>query len=656
MKKILFCCFLFFTGITAFAQDFETGKVSNQDLDMKTYSKDSAANAVVLQEFGTSEISNRDGAPLVFHYHVKIKIFNSKAFDNGDVLIRLHKQNDREETAENISGVTFSKSNNGSVITTALDQSKIYHENKSKYSNQVRFAMPGLKNGCIIEYSYTLVSPFVFNFKNWSFQTDIPKVYSEYIAHIPAIYSYNIVLRGGRKLSKNDAVIERECFTSSSGLKADCSKITYAMADIPAFVEENYMTAPSNFIAAMHFELSEYTDYHGVKHKITKEWKDVDEDLKREEMFGRQMKRKDLFKDKTAAITTGTTDDLSKAKAVYHYIQKWFKWNEDVEKYSIDGIKKALDKRSGSAADINLALVAALSAAGLPAEAVILSTRNNGVVQKLFPVVSEFNYVIAQVEIGADRYLLDATDPLLPFGLLPVRCINDQGRVISLDKPSYWIDLKASQKESAIYTLNLTLDENGKMKGTISNYSSGYEAYNKRKKIKKFNSIDEYVENLDETLAKIKILKANITGLDDNETILSEEYEVEINAYNKLGEERFTFNPFFMDRVSENPFKLQDRMYPVDWGAPSETKIMINVSFPEKYEITGKPQNLAIGLPASGGKYVTETSVDGNQFTFTKVVQLNKSIYGPEEYPYLKELFNRMVQAERTEITFNKKK
>ncbi|RYE29547.1 MAG: DUF3857 domain-containing protein, partial [Sphingobacteriaceae bacterium] len=87
MKKHLFCCLLLFAGAAAaFAQDFETGKISNQELNMKTYSKDSAANAVVLQEFGTAEISNRDHSPLVFQYHVKIKIFNSKAFDQGDVI------------------------------------------------------------------------------------------------------------------------------------------------------------------------------------------------------------------------------------------------------------------------------------------------------------------------------------------------------------------------------------------------------------------------------------------------------------------------------------------------------------------------------------------------------------------------------------------
>jgi hypothetical protein len=656
LKKYLLIYLLLLAGINASAQDFNFGQPANNELEMKSYNKDTAANAVVLQEYGTAQISNRDNSPLIFEYHVKIKIFNSKGFKQGDVMIRLHKQGDREETIEDIEGVTFSKDENGSNKSYTLDKSKIYHENKSKYTNQVRFAMPNLKDGCIIEYKYKLISPYIFNFKNWDFQSDIPKIYSEYIAHIPAVYNYNVVLRGGKKLSKNTAVLERECYTPGGGFKADCSVMTYAMADVPAFVEEKYMTAPSNFISAMYFELSEYSDYQGVKHKITKAWTDVDDELKRDEMFGRQMKRKDLFKDKIATITTGTTDDLGKAKAVYSYLQKWFKCNDDTEKYSIDGIKKALDKRTGSSADINLSLVAALSAAGLQAEAVLLSTRNNGIVNKLFPVVSEFNYVVAQVDIGENKYLLDATDPLLPFGLLPIKCINDQGRVISLEKASYWIDLKASQKESSIYNLDLVLDEGGKMKGTIRNYSLGYEAYNKRKKIKNFNSVDEYVENLDENMPKIKILSSEILNLDDNEKPLSEVYEVEINAYEKLGDERFSFSPFFMDRTRENPFKLQERTYPVDWGAPSETRIMIHVNFPEKYEIVSKPENIALGLPAKGGQYSTETLIDGNQFSFSQVKQLNKSVYQSDEYPYLKELFNKMVQSERAEIIFKKKK
>ena len=52
--------------------------------------------------------------------------------------------------------------------------------------------------------------------------------------------------------------------------------------------------------------------------------------------------------------------------------------------------------------------------------------------------------------------MLDATDPLLPFGMLPLTCLNDKGRVFSLDKPSYWMDLNLPQRESSTYTRGLS--------------------------------------------------------------------------------------------------------------------------------------------------------------------------------------------------------
>jgi hypothetical protein len=109
LKKHLLFYLLLLAGINAYAQDFEFGKLSNDELNMKIYSKDSSANAVVLREFGNAAISNRDRSPLEFEYHVKIKIFNSRGFKNGDVMLRLHKQDEREETIEGIEAVTFAE-------------------------------------------------------------------------------------------------------------------------------------------------------------------------------------------------------------------------------------------------------------------------------------------------------------------------------------------------------------------------------------------------------------------------------------------------------------------------------------------------------------------------------------------------------------------
>lgn len=55
-RSLLSACLLLFS-LSSFAQDFRPG-VTFDELDLKTYSKDSTANAVVLNEFGTAYITN----------------------------------------------------------------------------------------------------------------------------------------------------------------------------------------------------------------------------------------------------------------------------------------------------------------------------------------------------------------------------------------------------------------------------------------------------------------------------------------------------------------------------------------------------------------------------------------------------------------------
>lgn len=655
MKKILLSLLLLSSFILK-AQDFKEWTISQEEMDMKSYARDSSANALMLEEFGDARITDDDQENILFKYHAKIKIFKSRGFEHGNIVIPVYfGDNYRFETVRDIEGVTYYKDDNGRIQKQQLDVTKVYKEKQSKHWEYIKFAMPNLREGCVIEYRYTLQSPFHFNFRKWEFQGAIPKQYSEYLVHIPAVYDYNVTLIGPLNLSKNEAVLEKECYRPGGGFIADCSKITYRINNIPAFVEEENMTAPANFKSAINFELAQVTDFRGTKHKITQEWKDIDLLLKKHESYGIQLKKKELFKEAVAKILVDNSDTLSRAKAIYEYTKGWYKWNNQNDMLS-ENLKKAYETHSGSVADINLSLAAALDAAGLNPETVILSTRENGFVNKIYPTLSNFNYVIVKLDIAGKTYLLDASEPLLPFGLIPLRCINDQGRVISFTKPSYWIDMLASQKETRFYTADLALQENGKLKGMITKVSYGYEAFNTRKKINNFNSVEEFVEDFDEKWAGTRILKSEIFNLDSLESPLRETYTIEMDAFDNLSKDKFYFNPFFLNRLTANPFKLEDRSYPVDLGAMIDSRIVINVALPEKFAVVGQPADLSLALPNGGGKFMCNTQKEDNKFTFSEVKQLNKAIYPPEEYPSLKELYNQIVQLQKTDIVFQKAK
>lgn len=659
MKKLILLIITIFTSTLAFSQDFNFGEVDYQALDMQKYDKDTSAHAVVLNEHGICRIAatNSDEVRLEYSYHAKIKFFDDKEFERGGTIeIPVYSGDGQtyEEVTE-IKGITYYKDENGHIQQVELDPKKVYKEKVNKHWTNIKFAMPALHKGCVIEVKYDLESPYIYDFHKWMFQGYIPKMYSEYEAHIPGFWTYNISLRGFLKLTKNNATLEKGCF-SYGGSSADCTYLQYGIKDVPAFVEEDYMTAPKNYMSGVYFELMEEQDLRtGAKRKVSKEWKDLDYTLKDDYSVGGQLKRKELLKEHITPVITGLTDSLTKAKAVYSYIQKSFKWNEGETFFSTDGIKKALEAHTGSSGDINLALVTALNSAHIPAEAVLLSTRDHGAVNKLYPSIEDFNYVVARTTIGGKTYMLDATDPLLAFGMLPMRCLNDQGRVFSLDKPSYWIDMTTPQRETTTYAFNLTLQDNGKLKGTVTRYSTGYSAYLKRKEIKKFNSTDEYFEHLGEKLTKIKILDAKVSSLDSLDMPVTETFEVEMSAFDNLNHDKLSFNPIIFDRVTTNPFKLAERDYPVDWGMPSDERYIVTIHLPQQFTIENPPQTFAYTMPNSGGRFLTGFENDNNTFTFSYVTQFNKSVYSAEEYPYLKELFNKIILSEKNEMVFKKK-
>ena len=654
MKKIFLLLALLLCVLSGFSQNFPFGQITVDDFNYDKNKIDSNANAVVFKEFGTSSIhlneyNNR--FELIFEYHVKIKIFNKEGYNQANIIIPLYKSDSRVETLDEVKASTYNLKD-GKLIQTEMDKKVVFTEDRSKYVSLTKFTLPNIKDGSIIEYSYRLQSPNIFNFKTWSFQTSIPKLYSEYLVFIPATYNYNVYLRGAIKLSETKSEVSKECMWVN-GVPIDCSKIWYIMKNIPAFIEEDFMTAASNFKSAIYFELSDWQMPDGRKESYSKTWKDVDYELTSHKALGSQMKRKDLFKDEMPAILKNATDDLGKAKAVYQYIKKEIKWNSYYGIYSEDNIKKVLNSHSGNVADINLALISALTAANLDAEAVILSTRENGNVNNLYPVISEFNYLVAKVNIGNQTYLLDATEPLLPFGLLPLRCLNDKGRVINLKKSSYWIDLRSKERSIVTYLMDAKLTAEGKIKGTISTYSSGYDAFNKRREIKKFSTVDEYVEDLNERLPKFKISKHEIKDLDNVEESLSEVYDVEISMLDGV-DKQVDFNPFMINSIRKNPFNLSERTYPVDLGNSSIERIIIKLTLPGEFELIEKPKDMSISLPNKTGKYVFQTQFQDNVLSLSQTLEFSQAVYPADYYLALKEFYSRIIQNQKANLQLKK--
>ena len=652
--RLFISSLLLFTVVSySFAQegDFPFGKFSYRDLELKTYPRDTSAVAVVLAEFGKAYFDSEDDYNLMFEYHIKIKILKKGGLDYANVGVNLYKSGTRVERLRTIEAVSFTVEN-GQMKESKVDIRHVLTEEVNKNWQSKKLAVPNVRVGSVIEYKYTLESPFTYKFRTWEFQSAIPKMSSEYWAIIPANYLYNITLKGFLSLSTNTSKVDMGCFSVGAN-KADCSRFMYGMKNIPAFVEEEYMTAKSNFLAAINFELSEVRYFDGRVDKVTKQWRDAELELKRHSDFGLQLKKADgKIKDDVESVIGNETDPLAKAKKIFYHISQNFQWNGYYGMFTENGVKKAFEGKLGNVADINFLLIGALQVANIPVDPVILSTRSNGVPIELHPVLSDFNYVIARVVIDGKQYLLDATDPFHPFGLLPERCLNGKGRVMA-EKESFWIDLNSAEKARKLSNFTMKISNDGMLAGEVQLTYIGYEAVKQRRQIFREEE-KKYIDQLAQLLGGMEINNYEIQNYEDVEKALVVKLNVSLQAYDQMVD-NFLFNPFLLDKEKENPFKSNERLYPVDFGSPREFTTTLNLEFPEDYELVNKPEKIALSLPNTGGRFILESQLVGNKLVLSNAFSINRTVYSSTEYRYLKELYSRIIQAKNEDLIFKKK-
>jgi hypothetical protein len=649
MKKIAILCLLLATNIYAQKQsDYTFGKVTPEEINLTKYNKDTTANALVLFNYGNSKfIVKNDEIIIQTKYYNKIKIFNTEGFRYGTVKIPLYNNNSKSEQVLKIKAETH----NNNIVTPLLKKD-IFKTKKDKNWREVSFTLPNLKKGSIIEYEYIFETPFKFNLTGWYFQSSIPKKVSLYKALIPGNYVYNRKLNGYLKLTKNLASVKKDCFHFPWQMKkAACEDLTYEMQNIPAFNEEDYMTSKANFISKIKFEISKLKRIDGSTIKYTSTWDAVDKEFKHEKDIGGQFKKLNFFKDKLPIKIKSLNSDLKKAKAIYTFIQNHYTWNKKYNIFKGNNIKKAFENKIGSVGEINISLINALKFSGLNTELVLLSTRKNGFPTKIHPVISDFNYIIAKVNINDKSYLLDATDKLIPFGILPYRCLNGSGRVMDFKNPSYWMDIKPTKRSKKQLTVSLKIDEKGNITGKLRKVYFGYDAINKRQSLIN-KTEDDIISDFENPFDNLEVLNYKLLNKKDIDKPIIENFEITLDTDSNIQTQYL--QPFFDFVIKENPFKQENRLYPVDYGYPRKTVVNFSLELPENFEIKSLPKSAAFRLPKNGGSFSLIAKNNENQrITLNSTFTINKPVFFNYEYSLLKELYKQIINLEKTPIVIS---
>ncbi len=657
---------LTFTGYSQKAP-LKFGSVPIESLTMTTYDKDSTAAAAILCDYGVSTIrySQQTGFSLQFERTTRIKIFTKEGFEWGNFEIPLYSDGSSDEKVTGLKASTFNLEN-GKIVESKAKSESIFKEQASENWKITKVAFPNVKEGSVLDITYSVSSEFLTHFQDWQFQYTVPVAWSEYRANIPEWFHYDRYMQGYIALTANEHERANTFVTLNysehgglgSGTTFSNEKVDFVedryrwvAESVPAFKSEPFITTYKDYLSKINFELA-YTKMPGAPMKTYMgSWEDINQQHVDSENFMGEIRGNAFLKRTVEELTAGLTKEEEKIAAITAYVKANVAWDGTSSKYISSSFKKVLETKKGSSAEINLLLACMLDKANVTVHPVIISTRDHGFVREASPISTQFNYVLCMAVVGEKQILLDATDGLLPATALPERCLNGNG--FAIKKEGYgWVPLRAAGKSRTSVSANVKINADGTLEGKVGIDRHGYHAQLMRKKYFAKGE-EEYVKDF--IGSKVwQVAKSEIKNTKEVTEPLKETYEVSIEQHADVSGDHIYLNPFLMLREEENPFKITERKYPVDYGSAHEKIYMCAFTIPEGYSIDEMPQGKVYTLPENAAKFTFNVGKNGNQIMITSMLQINRSIFSQEEYPSLREFYNMIVAKQAEQIVLKK--
>lgn len=200
------------------------GKPSDEEWAFAKYEKAPDAEAVVLYKsmaatytlgrsfstytgsFETLDVSNVSylgtnglsfaGSSVNYDVRLRTKILkdSGKDYANVDLVYYTYVKDEHEacDFLERLKVTIFSKNEKNKIEKKNYSVKNFETEDINDYYRVVHVKLPEAKAGDIIEYQYQISSSRVVFLYDWSFQEDIPVLYSKCDLDIPAMFSFNV--------------------------------------------------------------------------------------------------------------------------------------------------------------------------------------------------------------------------------------------------------------------------------------------------------------------------------------------------------------------------------------------------------------------------------------------------------------------------------
>jgi hypothetical protein len=664
MSKSIFL-FLLVISCQKLTAQYNWGEASPSLFEVKSCSFDTAANAMVLYDKQSIYFKYEEGDFYTYYSRYKrTQVLKKAGFDEGNMNIYYYSKSNIESIMS-IDAQTLNIDEKKSIKATKVNAKSIFYEKESDVMSVAKIVYPDVRVGAILEVSYVIRSKSIRFLNDWYFQSSIPSLKSVLKIKIPSFFEYTSLLRGKIPLSSNTSNSVYEKWPSHLlGLQNDgtglaevgCIESVYTIDNLPAMYKEGFVGNIKDYYTRMEFYLSKVKMPYQAERTYSDSWDEIANELNKSGSFGLLLGSGNGAQAKAAKAIAGevTGSKIDLTRAIFKDLQTKVKWNGIERLYPNGNLAKTYSGGVGNSADLNMLLVDMLREAGIKADPLLLRSKSLGKIQKLLPEFSQFNHVIAFVEIDSTKLYLDATNKFLPMGAPAPNSLNYYGFRLAPGKGE-WIDIIPISNANTSIVSKVSLSSEGVTMSKSQIQASDYEAVPLRVALNREESEKVVVEKEFSVDPSFSLGVCSSSNVEDPYSKLKINAEAISIAKSDMTSVVYV-NPFPVRIRTENPFKLKDRTYPICFSYPFSESVKVSFEIPEGYNVVEMP------------KSVEQRTEDGSLFfrlvveRIDKYIQFNgtltvdKAEYSPEWYEAIKSIYGKSIDAYNSLIVLEKAK
>jgi hypothetical protein len=524
------------------------------------------------------------------------------------------------------------------------------------------FSMPDVQVGSILEYQFELQydDGWIF-WPEWTLQERVFVHESHYhfIPYPMDVNSSSQIMVPDPQGHMTPAVRLQYDASLPPGAKLQDlpSGIDLVLKDVPAIPDEPYSPPLSSFSYRLFYYYTGNFSAQDFWKGAGKSWSQkVDRFATPSDAIGKAV---------TGIVAPGDTDE-QKLKKIYEAVMTVdnaaFSREHSAAENKAEGVqlKTASDiwsQKRGTPNEITRLFIAMARAAGLKASAMIVTRRDERMLNANYLHWDQLTDEIAIVTVGGKEMYFDPGERYCDYGKLHWKHTQILGIRQTDNGTEAVLTPAADYKDSVVdRKATLQLGPDGKLEGTITLSMTGVEALRWRQ-VALRNDEEETKKRIGEELQTLvpdgaRVKTTGLTGLTDESQPLVATLEVSGSMGTATGK-RILLPGSFFETNARPLFPEDKRENPVDLHYPYAVRDQVKIALAPGLTIDSVPTSAQIPFPKNAD-YIAKYGGSGSAYQQARLMALGKTVYSKDEYPGLRDFFQKASAQDQQQVVLDR--